>query len=105
MTGAEGGQTQYFELAALVRRTKAGDITAFGQILMRHERRVFMTPLRLLGSLEDAKDAAQLAASRTGLATSEVARILGCSEATVRSMASSARLKIKRFAGRVLGRV
>jgi hypothetical protein len=33
---------------------------------MRHERRVFMTPLRLLGSLEDAKDAAQLASAPAG---------------------------------------
>jgi RNA polymerase sigma factor (sigma-70 family) len=39
-----------------------------------------------------------------GLETSEVARILGSSAATVRSQVSSARLKIKRFTDRMLGR-
>ena len=39
-----------------------------------------------------------------GLETSEVARILGSSEATVRSQISSARLKITNFAQRYLRR-
>ena len=187
MTGGEGGRAEDRELALLVRRAKAGDTAAFEEILLRHERRVLLTALRLLGSMEDAKDAAQEvflrlhkhlrrfddtralapwlyrvtvnvcrdigrkrgreqempieAAERAaapagrdwreerrivalalrhlpekeraalvlrdieGLSTAEVARILGSSAATVRTETSSARLKIKRFADRMLGRV
>jgi len=48
------------ELARLVKQAKAGDMAAFEAILVRHERQVLMTALRLLnGNLEDAKDAAQ----------------------------------------------
>jgi len=183
MTGGEGGRTQDSELALLVRRAKAGDVVAFEQVLRLHERRVFLTALRLLDSAEDAKDAAQevflrlhrhlrrfddtrelapwlyrvtvnvcrdIGARRSrdealplelaaappapdwsderrivamglrrlpereraalvlrdieGLPTAEVARVLGSSEATVRSQVSSARLKIKRFVDRFLRR-
>jgi RNA polymerase sigma-70 factor (ECF subfamily) len=47
------------ESALVVRRAKAGDAAAFEQILAQFERRVFMTALRMLGSVEDAQDAAQ----------------------------------------------
>jgi len=47
------------ETAALVRRTLAGDSAAFGEIILRHERRVLTLAMRLLGSVEDAQDAAQ----------------------------------------------
>jgi RNA polymerase sigma-70 factor, ECF subfamily len=39
-----------------------------------------------------------------GLSTEEVARVLGTSEATVRSQVSKARVKIKGFVGRYFGR-
>src|SRR6266702_4431099 len=42
-------------LAAHVR----GDRFAFGQLVARHERRVFGICLRMLGNREDAQDAAQ----------------------------------------------
>ncbi len=185
MTGAEREQEDS-DLTALVKRAKTGDAAAFEEILLRHQRRVFLTAFRLLGSMEDAQDAAQEVFLRLhkhlrrfddtralapwlyrvtvnicrdigrrrereqgvplevaepaaapagrdwqderrlvalalrhlpekeraalvlrdieGLATSDVARILGSSEATVRSQVSSARLKIKRFADRLLGR-
>ena len=47
------------EIACLVRRTLAGDSAAFGQIVVRHERRVLTLSIRLLGTVEDAQDAAQ----------------------------------------------
>src|SRR5690242_10310057 len=48
------------EFARLVKQAKAGDMAAFEAILVRHERQVLLTALRLLnGNLEDAKDAAQ----------------------------------------------
>jgi RNA polymerase sigma-70 factor, ECF subfamily len=48
------------ELARLVKQAKAGDAGAFEAILVRYERLVLLTALRLLNrNLEDAKDAAQ----------------------------------------------
>jgi len=48
------------EFVGLVKRAKAGDSVAFEAILVRFERRVLLTALRLLsGDVEDAKDAAQ----------------------------------------------
>jgi RNA polymerase sigma-70 factor, ECF subfamily len=47
------------ETVTLVRRTLEGDSAAFGEIILRHERRVFTLAMRLLGSVEDAQDAAQ----------------------------------------------
>jgi RNA polymerase sigma-70 factor, ECF subfamily len=43
----------------LVRRAKAGDREAFEALLLRHERAVLHTALRLLGRLDLAQDAAQ----------------------------------------------
>src|ERR1044071_4181912 len=43
----------------LLDRAVAGDVSAFEQILMRHERRVLSLAWRLLGRLEDAQDASQ----------------------------------------------
>jgi RNA polymerase sigma-70 factor (ECF subfamily) len=45
--------------AALVERARAGDAAAFEQIIVRSQRRVFSTAWRLLGTKEDAQDAAQ----------------------------------------------
>jgi len=48
------------ELIRLVRQAKAGDTAAFEAILVRYQRQVLLTALRLLNrNLEDAKDAAQ----------------------------------------------
>jgi RNA polymerase sigma-70 factor (ECF subfamily) len=47
------------EGTSLLRRAKAGDTEAFEQIVRQHERQVFRVALRLLGSVEDAQDAAQ----------------------------------------------
>ena len=43
----------------LLRLAKRGDLDAFEQIVLRHERRVLALALRLTGSLEDSKDAMQ----------------------------------------------
>jgi RNA polymerase sigma-70 factor (ECF subfamily) len=43
----------------LVRRYLAGDRGAFGELVRRHERRVFNLALRMLGREEDARDATQ----------------------------------------------
>ena len=47
------------ELKTLIDRAAAGDSAAFEQILFRHERRILTLAYRLLGSIEDAQDAAQ----------------------------------------------
>ena len=46
-------------LRVLLQRAKAGDLAAFEQLVVLHERRVFQTALRLLRNVEDAQDAAQ----------------------------------------------
>jgi RNA polymerase sigma-70 factor (ECF subfamily) len=57
-----------------------------------------------LATLSEKERAALVLRDLEGLPTSEVARILGSSETTVRSQISSARLKIKKFRDRRLGR-
>ena len=47
------------EISSLVQRTIGGDIAAFEQLIIRYERRVFTLAMKLLGSTEDAQDAAQ----------------------------------------------
>src|SRR5258706_8985696 len=47
------------EVALLVQRTLGGDAAAFEQLIVRYERRVFLLAIKLLGSNEDAQDAAQ----------------------------------------------
>ena len=47
--------------ARLVERTRAGDVRAFDEIVARHKRAVYSTARRLLGSHEDADEAAQIA--------------------------------------------
>ncbi len=47
------------EPVTLLRLAKAGDAAAFEQLIVLHERRVFLTALRLLRCREDAEDAAQ----------------------------------------------
>lgn len=43
----------------LLEQAKAGDLAAFEQLVIEHERLVYVTALRLLGRPEDAQDAAQ----------------------------------------------
>ncbi len=45
----------------LVERTRAGDTGAFDEIVARHKRAVYSAARRLLGSHEDADEAAQIA--------------------------------------------
>ena len=53
------------EMVALLERAISGDTTAFEQVLLRHERRVVNIAWRLLGTMEDAQDAAQEVFLRT----------------------------------------
>jgi len=46
-------------VASLLDRAKSGDAAAFEDIVVRHERQLFRTALRLLGHREDAQDAVQ----------------------------------------------
>jgi len=59
----EGERTS--ELTMLLIRAASGDAAAFEQIVIRHERRVLTLSWRLLGSMEDAQDAAQEVFLRT----------------------------------------
>jgi RNA polymerase sigma-70 factor, ECF subfamily len=43
----------------LLERAKSGDLGAFDQLMRLHEKQVLSTALRILGSMEDAQDAAQ----------------------------------------------
>ncbi len=43
----------------LVRRWRAGDVQSFAALIRRHERRVYRLLFRMLGSREEAEDAAQ----------------------------------------------
>lgn len=52
----DGGDT---EVPRLLAQAKSGDLGAFEQILILHQRQVYLTALRLLGRREDAQDAAQ----------------------------------------------
>jgi len=47
------------DVAVLIERTLGGDAAAFEQLIMRYERRIYTLAMKLLGSTEDAQDAAQ----------------------------------------------
>jgi RNA polymerase sigma-70 factor (ECF subfamily) len=55
----ESGQGSADPDQELVLRWRAGDVDAFGALVRRHERRVYRLLLRMLGSREEAEDAAQ----------------------------------------------
>src|SRR5262249_7923861 len=46
-------------VSSLVQRTLGGDTAAFEELIVRYERRVFTLAMKLLGSTDDAQDAAQ----------------------------------------------
>lgn len=46
-------------LTSLIERAKAGESTAFEQLVDHHQRKVLSTAWRMLGNREDARDAAQ----------------------------------------------
>jgi RNA polymerase sigma-70 factor (ECF subfamily) len=85
---------------------RAGPLASGGadpcQALDESERaRVLELSLRRLPEKERA---ALVLRDLEGLSTQEVARALSCSEATVRSQVSKARVKVKRFVERYFGR-
>ena len=75
---------------------------AHDEALGRKQRRRLVE--KALGSLPAKQRAAVVLRDIEGLATPEVARALGCSEATVRSQVSAARLRIKAFVEGLLRR-
>src|ERR1700675_4991812 len=60
-----GAESESADLAMLLTRAASGDDAAFEQIVVRHERRVLTLSWRLLGTMEDAQDAAQEVFLRT----------------------------------------
>jgi RNA polymerase sigma-70 factor (ECF subfamily) len=54
-----GGDAVVAATAGLIIRAKAGDKTAFDQIIIIHQRKVISLAWRMLGNREDARDAAQ----------------------------------------------
>ena len=60
--------------------------------------------IALVKTLSEKEREALVLRDIQGLPTKTVARILGSSEATIRSQVSTARVKIKRFAEHFLGR-
>jgi len=75
----------------------AGDIDAHTALTQAERRRVLEMSLRILPEKERA---ALVLRDLEGLSTEEVARVLGSSEATVRSQISKARAKIHDFVER-----
>jgi len=79
----------------------APDRDPHAAIAQDQQRRIMVEALK---SLPEKERAAVVLRDIEGLATSEVARILGSSETTVRSQISTARVKLKKFAEKVLRR-
>jgi len=57
----------------------------------------------VLRRLPEKERAALLLREMEGLTTEEVSRIMGCSEATVRSQVCTARIKLRKLLGRKWG--
>ncbi len=75
----------------------AGNALPDAVAVREQQRRMIAEGLK---TLPEKERAALVLRDMEGLATSEVARILGSSEGTVRSQISTARVKLKRFAER-----
>jgi RNA polymerase sigma-70 factor (ECF subfamily) len=58
-TPAEGADSPADAHARVVASAKAGDLAAYETLMRQYERMVLVTALRLLGNIEDAKDASQ----------------------------------------------
>jgi RNA polymerase sigma-70 factor (ECF subfamily) len=58
-------ETDAERMAQVISLAITGDRAAFGEIVIRHERRVLTLAFRLLGTMEDAQDAAQEVFLRT----------------------------------------
>ena len=82
------------------------DLASPAEQAVQHNREEQRKVLRMgLRRLPEKERAALVLRDIEDLPTAEVARILGSSQATVRSQVSSARLKIKRFVDSFRGRV
>src|SRR3982751_4814080 len=57
--GENSSESTDASLRKLIERAQAGDLAAFEQIIVHHQRRVVRTAWRILGNQEDARDAAQ----------------------------------------------
>jgi RNA polymerase sigma-70 factor (ECF subfamily) len=77
------------------------EVDALESLSEAERRRALQLSLRMLSEKERA---ALVLRDLEGLSTEEVARTLGSSEATVRSQISKARVKVKAFVERYLGR-
>jgi RNA polymerase sigma-70 factor, ECF subfamily len=79
---------------------QAGDVAAAAghDTLRRNEQRRMI--YAALATLPERERAAVVLRDLEGIATAEVARIMGCSEVTVRSQISNARVKIRKFVQR-----
>jgi RNA polymerase sigma-70 factor, ECF subfamily len=55
----DAAETNPSSLASIIKRAKAGESSAFEQLIALHQRKVMSTAWRMLGSKEDARDAAQ----------------------------------------------
>ena len=82
------------EEAKDVRSQESGEAALQAAVVRNEQRRLVQAALRALSPRE--REAIVLR-DLEGLSTSEVARVLGSSEGTVRSQISTGRLKIKRY--------
>ena len=75
--------------------------SAHDALLLTEQRRIMAEGLK---TLPEKERAALVLRDIEGLSAREAAAVLGCTEATVRSQASTARVKMKKFADRYLRR-
>lgn len=88
-----------FESGSLIEPPSAADAEA--EAIRAEQQQII---LRALSTLTEKERAAIVLRDLEGLPTAEVARILGSSQATVRSQISAARAKIKAYRDRLTGK-
>lgn len=59
VSGVPSRTEQPDEESALIDRSRAGELAAFDQLVLRHQQEVFSVALRMLGNREEAEDIAQ----------------------------------------------